>query len=79
MGLELSDLFPEKLKVSGSKPISKPFPAVDILHCLNAEIIFLMVCSGYLAKGHKLEQVDIDRLRLSTSRFRSALKVGGLC
>ena len=77
LGLELSDLFPEKIH-SGNKPVSRPFPAVDILRCLTSEITFLIVCASDLANGKKLDQEDKDRLLLSASRFRSALTAGGL-
>jgi len=77
LGLELSDLFPEKIH-SGNKPVSRPFPAVDILRCLTSEITFLIVCASDLANGEKLGQEDKDRLLLSASRFRSALTAGGL-
>ena len=78
LGLELSDLFPEKIDVSGGKPLSKPFPAADILHCLNGEVIFLIVCAEALAKGKKLEKLDKERLYLSATRFRAAMVAGGL-
>jgi len=78
VGLELSDLFPEKTDVNGGKPLSKPFPAADILHCLNGEVIFLIVCAEALAKGKKLEELDKDKLYLSATRFRAAMTAGGL-
>ena len=71
-------LFPEKIDVSGGKPLSKPFPAADILHCLNGEVIFLIVCAEALAKGKKLEKLDKERLYLSATRFRAAMVAGGL-
>ena len=77
MGLELSDLFPEKIN-TGNKRYSKPFPAADILRCLTSEITFLVICASDLANGEKLEQEDKDRLLISASRFRSALTAGGL-
>jgi len=78
VGLELSDLFPEKTYVNGCKPLSKPFPAADILHCLNREVTFLIVCAEELAKGEKLQELDKDRLYLSATRFRAAMTAGGL-
>jgi len=39
VGLELSDLFPPRPdRIKGRSPISKPFPATDILKALSAEI-----------------------------------------
>ncbi len=76
VGLELSDLFPPPTR--SSKPLSKPFPATDILQCLNREIIFIVVCAEALAKGKKLEEPDKERLYLSATRFRAAMAAGGL-
>ena len=77
VGLELSDLFSEKINV-GNKPVSRPFPTADILRCLTSEITFLIVCASDLASGEKLEQEDKNRLLKSARRFRSALTAGGL-
>jgi len=76
IGLQISDLFPPR--TSSSKPLSKPFPATDILHCLNREVIFLIVCAEALAKGKKLERSDKERLDLSAKRFRAAMVAGGM-
>jgi len=76
IGLNILDLFPPR--TSSSKPLSKPFPATDILHCLNREVIFLIVCAEALAKGKELEELDKDRLYLSATRFRAAMVAGGL-
>ena len=76
VGLEISDLFPPR--TSSSKPLSRPFPAADILRCLIGEITFLVICADDLSQGKKLDQEDMDRLLLSSSRFRSALTAGGL-
>jgi len=75
VGLEITNLFPESRE--SHKPISKPFPASDILKCLSFEITFLVVCASDLAKGEKLNQEDKDRLLVSASRFRYALTAGG--
>lgn len=76
IGLQISELFPPQ--TSSSKPLSKPFPAADILHCLCREVIFLIVCAEALAKGKILEEPDKDRLYLSVTRFRAAMAAGGL-
>ena len=75
--LELSDLFPEKI-TTGNKPVSRPFPAADVLRCLASETIFLMTCANDLTKGEKLNSEDQNRLLQSASRFQSALTAGGL-
>lgn len=71
VGLKLSDLFPDKINTN-NKPLSRPFPAADILRCLRSEITFLVVCATSLARSKKLNQEDKDRLLVSASRFQSA-------
>ncbi len=77
VGLEMGDLFPEKI-TTGNKPLSKPFPAADILRCLSSEITYLMICASDLAKGEKLDAETQKKLLRSASRFKSALTAGGL-
>jgi len=77
LGLELSDLFPEKIH-TGNKPISRPFPAADILKCLGLETMFVYMCAKDLQKGEQLTDQDIDRLRLANKRIHLAVQAGGL-
>ena len=76
VGLELSDLFPDK--PGSNKPISKPFPATDILRCLTLESTFLALCAEAMLRGEKLQECDRNRLQLSAARCHAALNAGGL-
>ena len=76
VGLELSDLFPDK--PASCKPISRPFPAADILRCLSSEVALLIVCASDLAKDEKLDSETKGRLLKSAARFQAALSAGGL-
>ena len=78
VGLEMSDLFPRNIPVEGHKPISRPFPAADILQCLSSEALFLSLVAISLAKIGMVEDSDKNRLIISANRFRSALYAGGL-
>ena len=78
VGLELSDLYPEKLSVVGNRPMSKPFPAADVLKCLSQESIYLSIIAEAIGKGEKLETYEVDRVFTSASRFNSALEACGL-
>ena len=77
LGLELSDLFPEKI-TTGNKRYTKPFPAADILKCLGLETMFIYMCAKDLQKGEQLTDQDIDRLRLANARIHLAVQAGGL-
>jgi len=76
VGLELSDLFPDK--PGSNKPISNPFPATDILRCLSNEFSVVMLVASDLAKCEKLDNETKERLMKSAQRFSSALSAGGL-
>ena len=76
VGLTEADLFPDKPR--SHKPISIPFPAVDILQCLSGEITVILLCASDLAKGEKLNADTKSRLLQAASRFQSALSAGGL-
>ncbi len=76
VGLELSDLFPDK--PGSNKPISKPFPAADILSCLSNEFTVVMLVASDLAKDGNLNSETKGRLLTAAARFQSALSAGGL-
>ncbi len=76
VGLELSDLFPDK--PGSNKPISKPFPAADILSCLSNEFTVVMLVASDLAKDGNFNSETKARLLQSAARFQSALSAGGL-
>jgi len=76
VGMELSNLFPEKRE--SHKPLSRPFPASDILKCLPLETTFLYLCAKDLQKGEQLTDQDFDRLRLANERIHLAVQAGGV-
>ena len=76
VGLELSDLFPESRE--HHKPLSKPFPASEILKCLSLEFMFVYICAKDLQKGEQLTDQDFDRLKLANERIHLAVQVGGV-
>ncbi len=75
-GVNLSDLFPDKPR--SHKPISKPFPAQDVLRCLSNEVTVLILVASDLAKDGNLNGETKGRLLKSAARFQSALSAGGL-
>jgi len=76
VGLELSDLFPEKRE--SHKPLSRPFPASDILKCLSLESMFVYICAQDLQRGEKLTDQDVERLGLANKRIYLAVQAGGV-
>ena len=76
VGLDLSDLFPESREPH--KPLSKPFPASDILKCISFESLFLKIVASHLKRGDKLTDKDYERLNVSHNRIHAACIAGGL-
>ena len=78
VGMELSDLFPEKIIVTGNKPIKKPFPAEDVIRALSSDVLFLQVCSRQMSINGFIFDENRRRLEEAANRFDSALQAGGL-
>jgi len=79
VGLELSDLFPEQIKVEGSKPIKKKrFSAEAILEALADEFVIAELGLAVLADGGTLNEKAQARMKEASNRFTSARIAGGL-
>ena len=77
VGLELSDLFAERPDgVNGRKPLTRPFPASDVIQALSSELSFISLCAGDLSRGEKLTNEDQEHLRAVTRRFKTASNIG---
>lgn len=75
IGLEFSDLFPEKRIGHNVKRERHPFPASDVIKCLAFEATVLLMAAAKLATGEVLNQSDHDRLLLCVSRIHNAERV----
>lgn len=81
VGLEFSDLFPEKPPTgeSGhrSRPEARPFHAMDVLGCVAFEaLIAATACTSMLA-GHPFSAIDRARLILAAERLQAAVSIAG--
>jgi len=78
VGLELSDLFPEQLKVEGGRPIKKRrFPAEAILEALAEELAITEIGLAALSNGGTLNEKARARMKQASNRFTSARIAGG--
>ena len=78
VGLELSDLFPEQIKIEGGRPIKKKrFPAEAILEALAEEFVIAELGLAALADGGTLNQRAKARMKEASDRFTSARSAGG--
>ena len=79
VGLELSDLFPENIRIEGARPIRKKrFPAEAILEALAEEFVIAEIALEVLADGETLNEKAQARMKLASNRFTNARIAGGL-
>jgi len=71
VGLDMAALFPEKNIVDG-KPERRPFPAADILRAVSFETMIVSLAAAQLAKGKRLANGDLERLKLAAARLQAA-------
>ncbi len=67
VGMELSDLFPKSDEYS--KPLKNPFPAIDVLRCIQNEALLVAVIASDLAKGGQITEDRKKRLIIAASRI----------
>jgi len=79
VGLDISDLFPEQIKIEGSRPIMKKrFPAEAILEALAEEFVIAELGLATLADGGTLNEKAQARMKEASNRFTNARIAGGL-
>jgi len=79
VGLELSDLFPEQIKIEGARPIKKKrFPAEAILDAMAEEFVIAEIGLATLADGGTLNKRAQARMKEASNRFTNARIAGGL-
>jgi len=78
VGLELSDLFPVRIPITGNRPLTRPFPASDALRAMTSDVVFLVICAGDMQKGEKLTQDDIENLAAIGGRLRAVCNYIGV-
>lgn len=68
IGLDISDLFPEKL-LDGKRPIPKPFFPGNVFAILSHEIAIAALIAADLHKNRAVSQADYDRLLMTVNRL----------
>jgi len=71
VGLELSDLFPEK-PIEHARRERRPFNAHDVLACIAFEATIIVIASGDLRQGKALSDADHERVVLAAGRLQEA-------
>ncbi len=77
VGLEITDLYPERPKIEGSRPIRQPFPARDVLQAISEDAFTVMVAAYAICNGHQITETTRDQLEKANYRIEAALRVTG--
>lgn len=75
VGLEFSDLFPERDLGDMVRPERRPFNAIDILRCIGFEALICATAAGNMAQGETLTNADKQRLVMAAARLQRAVEV----
>lgn len=73
LGLDMNDLFPEKLD-SSTAPIRNPFSAADLLRIIHLETLIVNICAEDLSRGISITHSDRERLKLAAERISEAAR-----
>ena len=78
LGIELSDLFPDKpdrAGWSGSKRIARPFSGEDALRCVAFEATLVTLVAGDIVAGKTPTESVLARVTLAADRISMAMEV----
>lgn len=70
LGLEMTDLFPERL--GEFKPVPQPFSAMDVLRALRRESGVLAIAVAHVADGKPIHEQHKQRIDLAAERIADA-------
>ena len=71
IGLEMADLFPEKLP---DMPRARGFTAWDALKALKSESVIIALVAADIAEGKPISPQDADRVATAAGRIAQALE-----
>lgn len=69
IGMSFDALFPDKALDNRLPPLRRPFPAADVLECLERESQIVVIAAATVAAGDVLSEEDRQRLTVATSRI----------
>jgi hypothetical protein len=74
LGLSMTDLFPEPLKVHHPR-VSLPFSPMDALQCLQGEAGVMLILASDIAAGKAVNDEQADRAAQAAGRIYAAMEV----
>ena len=72
VGMEMSDLFPEQREYSKQNISKNPFPAADVLRCIQMEVLIVAVTACNIVKDTLLSDKEKNRLLIAAARIGGA-------
>ena len=75
IGLEFSDLYPERLPNPAYPPERRPWPASDALRCIAYESLIVESAVSDLHRRGWLSETDENRLYLACARIQQAASI----
>ena len=78
VGLDISNLFPERAIHHRVGPERRPFPAADVLRAIGFEALVVAAAAVAMLAGEPFNDIDRDRLILAVSRIQAAMTAAGV-
>ena len=72
IGMDLADLFPERLDDHRGQRVRLPFNPTDVLRCVGKESLIASICAAAVGRGEILADEDRARLAVATRRLHDA-------
>jgi hypothetical protein len=76
IGLQISDLFPEKL--GDFKKFSRPFPAADVLRAVGFECLVVLTSATKIQNNEEFTSEDRERLATAVNRIQAGIDASGV-
>lgn len=72
LGLGIDELFPDG-GLGRLRPISRPWPAADVLECVGQEAMIVAIVAAAIERGDKIPSADSERCMLANRLINAAL------
>lgn len=70
VGMQLHDLFPETSEQR--KSVKNPFPAADVLRCIQREALIITVTAIRIVNGKEIEKSELERMIFACNLIEAA-------
>lgn len=74
VGMDMNDLFPDRVDGHISKPVKPAFYASDLLRIASFECLVVMIAAYDIRQGKKLNESDMNRLQVAQQRIEEVVQ-----